>query len=134
MIRAAAALAVLWTGAAAADDSYPPLDVLLQTTTTILGQPIAYPGGQAQITAAIVTMQPGQKTGWHDHDAPLFAYILEGEITVDYGPHGTKTYRTGDALVEALGSRHNGENTGDAPMRLLAVFAGAEGTPNTVPE
>ncbi len=119
---------------ATAKDTYPPLDVLLSTTTTTIGQPFEYPEGQAKITGAIVTMQPGQKTGWHKHEAPLFAYILEGEITVDYGPNGTKTYKTGDSFVEAFESEHNGQNTGDGITRILAVFAGAEGTPNTVSE
>ncbi len=119
---------------ASAKDTYPPLDVLLSTTTTTIGQSFEYPDGQAKITAAIVTMQPGQKTGWHKHDAPLFAYILEGEITVDYGPDGPKTYKTGDSFVQAFESEHNGQNTGDGITRILAVFAGAEGTPNTVSE
>lgn len=132
-LAACAALAL--AGAAAAQDappSYPPLDVLLSTGTTIVGQPFAYPGGAAKITAAIVTMVPGQETGWHRHEVPLFAQILEGELTVDYGPDGTKTYKAGDTLVEAFGTSHNGTNTGDGAVRLLAVFAGAEGAANTV--
>jgi len=114
------------------DDSYPPLDVLLSSTETVIGQPIAYPEGQAKITAAIVTMVPGQKTGWHKHNVPLFAYMLEGELTVDYGENGMKTYREGDSLIEAFQTSHNGENTGAGNARILAVFAGAEGVANTV--
>ena len=117
-----------------ADESYPPVDVLLETRETVIGQPIVYPDGPASITVAIVTMVPGQQTGWHRHDAPLTGYMLEGELTVDYGPAGTRRYQAGDALVEALGSRHQGRNTGDAPARILVVFAGAEGTANTVSE
>lgn len=123
-----------WALPVAARDSYPPLDVLLSTGETVIGQQVSYPNGPAKITAAIVTMQPGQSTGWHRHDVPLFAYILEGEITVDYGPDGVKTYRAGDSLIEAFHSRHNGTCTGDVPVRLLAVFAGAEGAENTVAE
>ena len=123
-----------WAVPAAAKDSYPPLDVLLSTGETVIGQQIIYPEGPAKITAALVTLQPGQTTGWHRHDAPLFAYILEGEITVDYGPGGVKAFGVGDSLVEALGSRHKGTCTSDVPVRLLAVFAGAEGVANTVPE
>ncbi|WP_372572722.1 cupin domain-containing protein [Ruegeria jejuensis] len=117
-----------------AKDTYPPLDLLLQTDTTVIGQPIVYPPGQAEITVAIVTMQPGQATPKHKHEAPLIGYILEGEITVDYGADGTRTYRKGDALVEALGSDHVGTNTGDGIARILSVFAGAKGTQNTVIE
>lgn len=119
---------------ALAQDSYPPVELLLQTETTVIGQPIVYPQGPAQITVAIVTMQAGQQTGWHLHEAPLAAHILEGELTVDYGADGTRVYRKGDTLVEALGSRHQGTNTGADIARIFAVFAGAAGTPNTVSE
>ncbi len=119
-------------GVAIGKVAYPPLDLLLVTSQTIIGQPIAYPEGTAQVTAAIVTMAPGQETGWHRHEAPLFAYLLEGELTVDYGPAGTRTYRQGDAFVEALQSRHDGTNTGSTETRILAVFVGAAGVANTV--
>ncbi len=79
-------------------------------------------------------MQPGQQTGWHTHEVPLFAYVMEGEITVDYGPDGTITYTAGDSLIEAYKTRHNGTNTGSGIVRILAVFAGADGIPNTVSE
>jgi quercetin dioxygenase-like cupin family protein len=127
-----AGIAGLVIGAAVAKTAYPPADVLLATSQTVIGQPITYPAGQAKVTASIVTMEPGQVTGWHRHDAPLFAYMLEGEITVDYGPDGTRVYRMGDAFVEALGSAHNGRNTGGDLAQILAVEIGAEGIANTV--
>lgn len=133
MIRTAGIL-VLLASPVLADSEYPPLDVLLSSGETIIGQTIDYPEGSAKMTSAIVTMQPGQQTGWHTHEVPLFAYILEGEITVDYGPAGTKTYTTGDSLIEAYKTRHNGTNTGSGIVRILAVFAGADGIPNTVSE
>jgi quercetin dioxygenase-like cupin family protein len=107
---------------------------LISTGKTVLGQTFSYPAGApAKVTAAIVTMLPGEQTGWHKHDVPMFGYILEGEITVDYGVVGTRVYRTGDALVEAIDTAHNGRNTGDGNARILAVFMGAAGgVPNTV--
>lgn len=126
------AFAFLLGSSASARDQYPPLDVLISTSESVIGQKLGYPEGTPRITAAIVTMAPGQETGWHVHDVPLFAHMLEGEITVDYGPDGVKTYRAGDSFIEAFRSRHNGRNTGNVPARILAVFAGAEGVPNTV--
>lgn len=120
------------TAPAFAKDTYPPLDVLLSTSTSVIDQPLVYPDGTPKITSAIVTMIPGQETGWHHHDVPLFAYILEGELTVDYGPDGTRTYKTGDSFVEAFKSEHNGVNSGTTPVRILAVFAGSDTEPNTV--
>ena len=115
-----------------AEEGYPPLHVLLSTTSSVLEQAIEYPEGQAQITAAIVTMQPGEKTGLHKHNVPFFAYIMEGQVSVDYGKDGIKTYKAGDSLVEAFKTDHYGENTGAGITRILAVFAGAEGIRNTV--
>ena len=117
-----------------ARDTYPPIEILVSSNESVIGEAIAYPQGPARITAAIVTMQPGQKTGWHRHDVPLFAYILEGEITVDYGEAGQRTYQTGDSFIEAFRSNHNGENTGSGIARILAVFAGADEVENTVAE
>ena len=105
---------------------------LLSTRQTVLGQPIVYPTEEpAKVAAAIVTMQPGEETGWHQHDVPMFGYVLEGEVTVDYGAKGTHVYRQGDALVEAIDVPHNGRNTGKGEARILSVFMGAEGVPNT---
>jgi len=106
---------------------------LLSTGKTILDQPFAYPVGKPpKVTAVIVTMQPGDQTGWHEHEVPFFAYILDGEVSVDYGPHGKRVYRKGDALMEAIDTAHDGRNTGEGVTRILAVFMGAEGVPNTV--
>ena len=57
---------------------------------------------------------------------------LSGELTVDYGEHGSKTYQAGDAFIEAMNTWHNGHNTGDGPLRILAVYMGADGVPNVV--
>lgn len=109
------------------------ISALLNTSQTNIGQPIAYPtGAPAKIVSAIVTMLPGEETGWHKHDVPMFGYIVEGEVTVDYGTKGTHVYRQGDAVMEAVDWPHNGRNTGKVPARILAVFMGAEGVPNTV--
>lgn len=105
---------------------------LLDTGQTILSQPIAYPTqSPAKIVSAIVTMLPGEETGWHQHDVPMFGYILEGEVTVTYAGNGTRVYRQGDALMEAVDIPHNGLNTGKIPARVLAVFMGADGVPDT---
>ncbi len=135
MPRRLAVLLALALAAPAAAEDYPPLHPLLSTTTDVLGAPIAWPEGEAQLTSAIVTMQPGQGTGLHRHLAPLFAWVLEGEITVSYrDAAGTvRTYRAGEALVEAHEVPHSGVVTGEVPLRLLVVFAGAEGVENTIP-
>jgi quercetin dioxygenase-like cupin family protein len=108
------------------------LTPLLSTSTTVIGQPIVYPTGPAKITAAVVTVPPGGETGWHDHEVPLIAYILEGALTVDYGEKGVHTFPAGTAVAEAIGWPHIGSNKGDVPVRLFAVYMGSEGLSNTI--
>jgi quercetin dioxygenase-like cupin family protein len=131
-LAALAAALGLAAGVALGRTAYPPLDVLLETSTSALGQPLAYPPGTPRVTAAIVTIAPGQSTGWHRHDVPLMGYVLEGELTVDYGPDGSRTWRAGEAFMEAFRTEHDGRNAGPDPVRLLAVYMGAEGAPIAV--
>jgi len=108
------------------------VETLLSTDKTLLGQPISYPRRTpAKVTADIITIAAGAETGWHEHDVPLLAYMLEGELTVDYGSEGTHIYREGDVIVEAIGTPHNGHNSGRGVVRMFAVFLGAEGVPDT---
>jgi mannose-6-phosphate isomerase-like protein (cupin superfamily) len=63
----------------------------------------------------------------------MFFYILDGEITVDYGPHGKRIYRKGQSQMEAMGVAHFGENLGKEPMRLIVVYMGAGSTKDVIP-
>jgi quercetin dioxygenase-like cupin family protein len=80
----------------------------------VLGQPFI-PRRLGESHVGHITMQPGEQTGWHQHDVPMFCYMLEGEITVDYGKSGTRTYRKGDALMEAIDVVHDGRNRERSP-------------------
>lgn len=111
-------------------------EVLLEAAErTVLDQLVEYPhDSQAQITASIVTMDPGVETGWHGHGAPLVVYVLEGAVTVTYQTDTgdvTKTYSAGESIVEAVGTVHNGANLGDVPVTLYVVNIGADGVENT---
>jgi quercetin dioxygenase-like cupin family protein len=118
---------------ALAQDGYP-LEPLISTGTTVLGETIHYPrSGPAHVNAAIIKLAPGGKTIVHKHGVPLFAYILEGELTVDYGKRGKRTYRQGESFMEAMNVAHFGVNTGAQPVRLLAVYMGAKRAKDVVP-
>ncbi len=128
-----AAMVLLASHAAAQERGYPSVP-LLSTGTSTVGETIRYPtAGAAHVTAAIVTVAPGDKTITHKHGVPMFAYILDGELTVDYGAHGRRTYRQGEALMEAMDVAHFGVNSGAGPVRILVVYIGADGADNVVP-
>ena len=83
---------------------------------------------------AVVTVAPGSPAAFHRHPVPLVAYILEGELTVDYGENGLKNFRPGDGVVEAMNVPHRGMNLGSGTVKLLAVYVGAEGSANVALE
>jgi quercetin dioxygenase-like cupin family protein len=112
----------------------PESSVLLdKQSSTVLDQLLTYPSGaQAQISSAVLTFAPGALTGLHRHDTPLYVYVIEGTITVTYDGGVVKEYTAGHAILEAVGTAHNGANLTDAPVKLLVVNIGAEGIVNTV--
>ena len=96
--------------------------IILDTDKTEIGQVFSYPTGQPKIISKIVTIPAGVETGPHMHEYPLYAYILEGEVTVDYGDEGVKKFVKGDSLIEAINFKHNGINTGVIPTQILVVL------------
>lgn len=109
--------------------------LLKAAETTILNQLVSYPeAAPAQVSSSILTIPPGVATGWHFHDAPMYAYILEGTLTVTYETESgnvEKVYRAGEAIIEAVGTHHNGVNDTDSPVRVLVVNMGAAGVANS---
>ena len=109
--------------------------LLKAAEATILGQDIAYPSAEpAQVSSTILTVPPGVATGWHFHTAPMYAYILEGTLTVTYETESgavEKIYRAGEAIMEAVGTHHNGVNNTSSPVRVLVVNIGAQGVANS---
>lgn len=130
LIPILAVLATQLPAGASGQQAYPTQD-LLATGTTVVGETMRYPtGGPAMVTVSIVTIAPGADTALHHHPAPLVAYILEGELTVDYGAHGRRVFSQGQAFIEAMEIPHRGMNLGMVPVRLLATYLGAEGIAN----
>ena len=108
------------------------LTTIIQTETTMIGQPIRFPQTDGQITAVLAEVAPGGQVGRHLHPVPLFVYILEGTLTIDMEKHGVHAFKAGEGLAEIVHTWHNGRNLGDKPCKFLIVFAGQKGTPNLV--
>jgi quercetin dioxygenase-like cupin family protein len=107
--------------------------LILKTTTTTGHYPVKYLDTESpEITVTKVEIKPGTETGWHSHPVPLYAYVLEGDLTVE--AKGGKIYRftAGDAIVEFVNVPHNGKNLGTMPVVLIAFYTGEIGRPNTV--
>ncbi len=123
--------------AGAAEGTSSPYDKVHEVftgNTTVAGEPLVFPRNNPGVRSLVITMEPGEKTAWHQHGTPLYAYILQGELTVTYEGQGERLYTEGTGLLEAMHVTHQGHNTGAGPVRILAVFlTGDDGRP-TVPE
>jgi quercetin dioxygenase-like cupin family protein len=107
--------------------------LILKTTTTTGHYPAKYLNTEKpEITVMKVEIKPGAETGWHSHPVPLYAYVLEGDLTVEVKGGKTYQFTAGDAIVEFVNVPHNGKNLGTMPVVLIAFYTGEIGTPNTV--
>lgn len=130
---------LVWVGPASArspdQPDYKKIEKLFSGDQTIVGETIHYPeGSPVNIRSLIVTLKPGETTGWHKHGVPTYGYILSGVLNVDYGEKGKRVYRAGDAFMEAMDWWHNGSNDTGKPARVLVVFMGAKGPPPVIRE
>lgn len=77
------------------------LTPVLETATTITGQPVRFPQGENQFVAVIAEVAPGGQVGRHLHPVPLFVYMLEGTLSIEMDGHGTHTFNAGQGFAEA---------------------------------
>lgn len=107
---------------------------LFRSSVDTLGNSVTYPdGSSAELTGNLVTMMPGDSTGWHLHPVPTFGFVLSGQLTVEYATGETHRFESGEGLIEGQNVAHNGHNYGDQPLRILAFHAGAPGLSPTQP-
>lgn len=99
-----------------------PAETLLDTSQDVLGADLSYPDCKPRIVTKMISMAPGQTGSEHQHLTPLFAYVLNGELSVAYKTGVVKVYRKGEALMEAEHVMHYGFNASDTVATLLAVY------------
>jgi quercetin dioxygenase-like cupin family protein len=106
--------------------------LMIDQKITVLDQKLVYPKkGDAQVSSAITTLEPGQETGWQLHPVPAFV-VLSGTYTVEYEAGVTKEFPAGSSILQAVKTNYNGINKGEETVQLLTVFMGAKGKRNTV--
>ncbi|MDP2646450.1 MAG: cupin domain-containing protein [Desulfobacterales bacterium] len=118
---------------ASAEGPYKKVQPVLDTTKTVMEENLLQSDGSSlHITSTIVTIDPGEVTGWHKHGVPLYIYILSGEVTVDYGEKGMRTFGPGDSFMESMAHWHRGTNRGKEPVRILCVYMGSDKAKNVI--
>ena len=109
------------------------VEKLAVTSTNYAGQALAYPdSGKAEVTALVVHLPPGASTGWHKHPVPVYAYMLEGELTIRTENGVEKRFVKGEPIIEVMNLLHNGVNTGKETASLVAFYTGVAGVPNVI--
>ena len=99
-------------------------DLILQTTTSWDGSPIAWPEGEALITVLHIEIPSGAETGWHYHPVPSFAYVLEGTLELKLEDGSTLIVNEGEALAEVTNTIHSGKSIGENSLRLVVFYTG----------
>lgn len=103
-------------------------EIILQTSKTVIGQDIQYPTqSHPEIISKIVTIPVGVQTVEHVHEYPLYAYIMEGTIRVEYKEvdgQESHVFGPGDTFIEAINVTHKGINIGDVDVKILTVSIG----------
>ena len=82
--------------------------------------------GSRNITAGVVTLEPGKGHQRHNHPGvEEVLYVLEGEgiQMVETGAQERRTVRAGTMIHIPADVFHETINTGEGPMKLLAVYS-----------
>lgn len=106
-------------------------DVILQSSTSWDGEPIAYPKGTPEITAVKLVLEPGQDVPFHCHPVPTFGYIVKGDIEVTKKSGQKTILKEGTSVIEVMRSVHKGRAV-DGTVEIIVFYAGAKGVPTTV--
>ena len=106
------------------------IKIILKTDTTSIGQKIVYPHFENDEVSIIkVTIPPGKSTGWHKHVFPVFAYVLQGTLTIEVKDKKSLQFPIGSSFSEVINTLHNGVNNGNEDVVLIAFFMGEKGKP-----
>jgi quercetin dioxygenase-like cupin family protein len=104
------------------------VEPVLKTDTTTIGQKIIYPQfRENEITILKITIPPGKSTGWHKHEIPVFAYVLDGDLTVEFENNKTLHFLKDAAIAEVINTYHNGTNNSKDNVVLIAFYMGEKG-------
>jgi quercetin dioxygenase-like cupin family protein len=97
----------------------------------VLKQDMTIPDREAVM--AHVELPPGSAEGKHTHPAEVYAFVLEGTISLEYEGNPTVTLKAGDVFHLLPGKVHQVINNGSVTAKLAAVFVAEKGKPLTTP-
>jgi quercetin dioxygenase-like cupin family protein len=100
---------------------------------TIAGEPELYLSTpEPEVSSSVFTFPARSVSQWMTHPSPVYVYVLEGTLAVEFEDGSTQSFREGQAFLQCRSTWHRGRNDSPQTMRFLAVFFGAKGVPNVV--
>ncbi len=104
-----------------------------RNSATIAGEPEFYLSTpDPEVSSVVFTFPPGAVSQWMIHPAPVYVYVLEGTLVVEFEDGSHQSFHEGQGFLQCRSKWHRGRNDGSQTMRFLAVFFGGKGVPNVV--
>lgn len=97
---------------------------VLQTITTLAGQPLQFPLFRNEVAATLGELAPGGQTGPQRFFVPTVLYVLDGTLTVEFEGNPSRSIAAGQAIVPPTNLGANGRNLGTTSVKWLAVTFG----------
>ena len=110
------------------------------SSTDALGNVLFYPEGEVAITSTIMVWKPGFETPWHFHPFTGPAFIVQGELTVDFDTTSalsnlesektsnlTKVFKAGDSFLAIPDVWHKSHNYGSKDLIFTVSWLGEKG-------
>jgi quercetin dioxygenase-like cupin family protein len=126
-------LALLWSGAVAAQSQPAPAAPGPKVTTVMTEALPDYPGKEAMILT--VDYPPGGSSPIHHHDAYAFVYVLEGSVVMAVKGGKEVTLTPGQSWREKPGDVHTVSRNAsqDKPAKFVVFFLKDAGKPVVIP-
>jgi quercetin dioxygenase-like cupin family protein len=126
-----AASALLAAAAAQTAAPVPGTKLIVDTGTTIAGQPLTVPPAPLRVVATRVELAAGSAVPIHMHLWARYVYVERGEVRLTLADSGTtRTFKAGELIVEPIGKWHSGKIVADTV--LVAIEQVPPGRCNTV--
>src|SRR5210317_390968 len=120
--------------------------IMKEASSDPLGNELNYPTGDPAISSQINVWEPGFKSPWHYHPYTGVAYVVKGELTVNYDTDtslddidsektivSSETYKAGDkAFLGVANTWHLSENNGSEDLIFIVSWLGEKDKPLAV--
>ena len=106
---------------------------VLQTTTTVTGEALAFPTRGDKVVALLATLKTKGQTGPVTQHFPTVVHVLSGSLSLEITGKPARSVATGKAVVLPMEKAANLANRGTVPARFVMVSFVEDGQPLSTP-